>query len=121
MELWPARCSRKQARSRSAPAVCGVAFLLALGGWRMAGADCGPSVKHCLPVAVFARPEVSDGWIATQIEAANSRLAVIDVGIELASRSELPAENARIDTLAQRNALFQFGSHAPLRIFLVDR
>lgn len=101
--------------------VIAVCCAIACFGAAKARASCPPKIAHCVPVAVFAPANMSDGWIDAQFDAANARLAVIDVAIERVSRQPLPPEHWKIETLAARNALFRFGKQTPLRVFFVER
>lgn len=94
-------------------------MLLALLAPGVAHATCPKTVKTCVPLAVFASPDVRDDFIADQIQVANDRLRVVDVAVERQSRTVLPHAHTRIETRADRNALFRFGTQTPLRVFFV--
>ena len=81
---------------------------------------CPAKARSCIAVDLWLAGETDRGWLETQLEVANDRLAVIGAGVQVVAIHALPAESARIETVQQRTALGQHGQQAPLRWFVVS-
>ncbi|MBI5608830.1 MAG: matrixin family metalloprotease [Deltaproteobacteria bacterium] len=82
---------------------------------------CSAEVQTCIALELWLPAgEEPTGWLTRQLDAANDRLSVLAVGVQVASIRELPATLRRIDTVGQRNRLGGLGKQTPLRWFVVD-
>lgn len=102
--------------------LCLAAMLLAPAAWALdarALPNCPAKTKTCIAVDLWLAGSPDAGWLQTQLDVANDRLAVIGAGVQVVAVHQLPETAARIETVAQRTALGQHGEQTPLRWFVV--